>query len=147
MLDDALVTESRRNDSDLAARLMRALTDPDFALEERDRHPDLSQVSDEELGSLLVAAYRVDASATHAMTMVRFAVEDAAGERQPRYTPDACRRMFEALVERCEEHGRADLTRFFVLAGDRQVEDLDEVVDLMADPDLVFIKLVALVGG
>ncbi|OIJ96060.1 hypothetical protein BIV25_18780 [Streptomyces sp. MUSC 14] len=36
---------------------------------------------------------------------------------------------------------------FFVLAGDRQVEDLDEVVDLTADLDLVFIKLVALVGG
>nr|WTB33403.1 hypothetical protein OG781_31500 [Streptomyces sp. NBC_00830] len=36
---------------------------------------------------------------------------------------------------------------FFVLAGDRQVEDLDEVVDLTVDPDLVFIKLVALVGG
>ncbi|MGW7409531.1 hypothetical protein ACWGI9_38560 [Streptomyces sp. NPDC054833] len=36
---------------------------------------------------------------------------------------------------------------FFVLAGDRQVEELDEVVDLTTDPDLVFIKLVALVGG
>jgi hypothetical protein len=36
---------------------------------------------------------------------------------------------------------------FFVLASDRQVEDLDEVVDLIADPDLVFVKLVALVGG
>ncbi|MCX5093585.1 DUF4132 domain-containing protein [Streptomyces sp. NBC_00365] len=96
---------------DLAARLMRALTDPEFALEERDRHPDLSQVSDEELGSLLVTAYQVDASATHAMTMVRFAVEDAAGERRPRYTPDACRRMFEALVEKCEEHGWVDLVR------------------------------------
>ncbi|MFI9251824.1 hypothetical protein [Streptomyces sp. NPDC053069] len=35
----------------------------------------------------------------------------------------------------------------FVPAGDRQVEDLDEVLDLSADPDLVFIKLVALVGG
>ncbi|TPQ21559.1 DUF4132 domain-containing protein [Streptomyces sporangiiformans] len=92
----------------LAARLMRALTDPDFALE--DGHLDLSQVSEEELGSLLVAAYRVDASATHAMTMARFAVEDAAGERQPRYTPDACRRMFEALVEKCEKRGWADLT-------------------------------------
>ncbi|MEU9322789.1 hypothetical protein AB0D91_03100 [Streptomyces canus] len=34
-----------------------------------------------------------------------------------------------------------------VLAGDRQVKDLDEVVDLTVDPDLVFIKLVALVGG
>jgi hypothetical protein len=36
---------------------------------------------------------------------------------------------------------------FYVLASDRQVEDLDEVVDLIADPDPVFIKLVALVGG
>ncbi|MEV7612752.1 hypothetical protein [Streptomyces sp. NPDC089799] len=36
---------------------------------------------------------------------------------------------------------------FFVLAGDRQAEDLDEIVDLTRDPDLVFIKLVALVGG
>ncbi|MGW2936577.1 hypothetical protein ACWDA7_33050 [Streptomyces sp. NPDC001156] len=36
---------------------------------------------------------------------------------------------------------------FFVLAGDRQVEDLDDVVDLTVDPGLVFIKLVALVGG
>ncbi|MGW1803203.1 hypothetical protein ACWCQN_47250 [Streptomyces sp. NPDC001984] len=36
---------------------------------------------------------------------------------------------------------------FFMLAGDRQVEDLDEIVDLTVDPDLVFIKLVALVGG
>ncbi|MEV4676569.1 MULTISPECIES: hypothetical protein [Actinomadura] len=36
---------------------------------------------------------------------------------------------------------------FFVLAGDRQVEDLDEEVDLTAGPELVFIKLVALAGG
>ncbi|MFH9554221.1 hypothetical protein ACIBAH_21855 [Streptomyces sp. NPDC051445] len=36
---------------------------------------------------------------------------------------------------------------FFVPAGDHQVEDLDEVVDLTAGPDLVFIKLVALAGG
>lgn len=36
---------------------------------------------------------------------------------------------------------------FFVLTGDHQAEDLDEVVDLTGDPDLVFIKLVPLVGG
>lgn len=36
---------------------------------------------------------------------------------------------------------------FFVLAGDRRAEDLDEVVDLSGDPDLVLIKLVALAGG
>ncbi|MEU6421815.1 DUF4132 domain-containing protein [Streptomyces spiralis] len=93
----------------LAARLMRTLTDPDFTLEGDDRHPDLSQVSDEELGSLLVAALRVGASAPHTMRTVRFAVEDAARERQPRYTPDACRRMFETLVEKCQERGWADL--------------------------------------
>ncbi|WP_339154084.1 hypothetical protein [Actinomadura luteofluorescens] len=36
---------------------------------------------------------------------------------------------------------------FFVLAADRQVEDLDEEIDLSGDPDLVFVKLVPLVGG
>lgn len=36
---------------------------------------------------------------------------------------------------------------FFMLAGERQVEHLDEVIDLTADPELVFIKLVQLVGG
>jgi hypothetical protein len=36
---------------------------------------------------------------------------------------------------------------FFVLAGEHQVEDLDEVVDLTEVPHLVFIKLVQLVGG
>ncbi|GAA4105464.1 hypothetical protein [Actinomadura miaoliensis] len=36
---------------------------------------------------------------------------------------------------------------FFVLVGDRQAEDLDEIVDLGGDPDLVFIRLVPLVGG
>ncbi|MDT0462599.1 hypothetical protein [Streptomyces gibsoniae] len=36
---------------------------------------------------------------------------------------------------------------FFVLTGNRQAETLDEVVDLTTAPDLVFIKLVALVGG
>ncbi|MFB4314509.1 hypothetical protein [Actinomadura sp. 21ATH] len=36
---------------------------------------------------------------------------------------------------------------FFMLAGDRQVEDLDEEIDLSGDPELVFIKLVPLAGG
>ncbi|MEU3956406.1 hypothetical protein AB0F45_29465 [Streptomyces achromogenes] len=36
---------------------------------------------------------------------------------------------------------------FFVLAGDRQVDDLDETVDLTTDPNLVFIKLTPLAGG
>ncbi|MFD7440780.1 DUF4132 domain-containing protein [Streptomyces sp. NPDC059909] len=93
---------------DLAARLMRALTDPDFELGER--WPDLSQISDEELGGLLPAAYRVGRSAPHSMMTVRFAVEDAGRERQPRYTPDACRRMFEALVAGTDSRDWADLT-------------------------------------
>ncbi len=36
---------------------------------------------------------------------------------------------------------------FFVLVGARQVEDLDEVVDLTAASDVAFVKLVQLVGG
>ncbi|MEU8797611.1 hypothetical protein [Spirillospora sp. NPDC048819] len=36
---------------------------------------------------------------------------------------------------------------YFVLAGDRQVEDLDEEVDLTTGLNLVFVKLVPLAGG
>ena len=36
---------------------------------------------------------------------------------------------------------------FFVLVADRQVEDLDDVVDLTAAADVAFVKLVPLVGG
>ncbi|MEV6116393.1 hypothetical protein AB0L59_28965 [Streptomyces sp. NPDC052109] len=61
-------------------------------------------------------------------------------------------RLREARRVDAERHAeiaeRAFLANgFFVLAGDRQVEDLDDVVDPTVDPDLVFIKLVALVGG
>lgn len=92
----------------LAARLMLALTDPDFEPEEGDL--DLSQVSDEELGGLLPSTYGLNRAPTHTATTVRFAVERAGRERQPRYTPDACRRMFEALVAGTEDRDWADLT-------------------------------------
>ncbi|MFF5208646.1 hypothetical protein [Streptosporangium sp. NPDC000396] len=36
---------------------------------------------------------------------------------------------------------------FVLLIGERQVEDLSEVIDLTADPVVSFIKLVPLVGG
>lgn len=36
---------------------------------------------------------------------------------------------------------------FLLLVGDRQVEDLDEEVDVSVDTDVVFLKLVPLVGG
>ncbi|MFF9453037.1 DUF4132 domain-containing protein [Streptomyces flaveolus] len=111
MLNDAPATHRSGHDSpptSPAVRLMRALTDPSFTGEDG-RH-DLSQVTDEELGSLFVAAYRVDASATPARRAAAFTIGAAVRERQPRYTPAACRRLFELLVEECEEHGWADLT-------------------------------------
>ena len=36
---------------------------------------------------------------------------------------------------------------FFVLVGDRQVESLDEELELKVDTDVSFVKLVPLVGG
>ncbi|WP_422740141.1 hypothetical protein ACN263_13485 [Micromonospora sp. WMMD729] len=36
---------------------------------------------------------------------------------------------------------------FLLLVGDHQVDDLDEEIDLRADPDVAFVRLVALVGG
>lgn len=36
---------------------------------------------------------------------------------------------------------------FILLVGDRQVDDLDEVVELTGDPVVSFVKLVPLVGG
>lgn len=36
---------------------------------------------------------------------------------------------------------------FFILVGDRQMEDLDEALELKVDTEVSFVKLVALVGG
>lgn len=36
---------------------------------------------------------------------------------------------------------------FVLLVGDRQVDDLDEEIDLTGDPVVAFIKLIPLVGG
>ncbi|GGO25119.1 hypothetical protein [Micromonospora parathelypteridis] len=36
---------------------------------------------------------------------------------------------------------------FLLLVGNRQIEDLDEEIDLLADPDVAFVRLVPLVGG
>jgi hypothetical protein len=36
---------------------------------------------------------------------------------------------------------------YVMLAGGRQVEELDEIIDLTADPEIVFVKLTPLVGG
>ncbi|CAL9632812.1 DUF4132 domain-containing protein [Streptomyces sp. enrichment culture] len=90
-----------------AERLMRALTDPEYEIP--DRYGDLALVSDEELGTLMPAAYAVRAGSPHGMTATRLAVQSAGEKRSPRYTPDACRRMFEALVAGTETREWADL--------------------------------------
>ncbi|MEV4160813.1 hypothetical protein [Nonomuraea dietziae] len=36
---------------------------------------------------------------------------------------------------------------FLLLVGDRQIEDLDTQIDLIADPVVSFVKLIPLVGG
>jgi hypothetical protein len=36
---------------------------------------------------------------------------------------------------------------FVMLVGDRQIDDLDETIDLTTDPQVAFVKLVPLVGG
>ncbi|MEY9210616.1 hypothetical protein NI17_014505 [Thermobifida halotolerans] len=52
-----------------------------------------------------------------------------------------CGRQVEAAERAFQRNG------FVLIVGDRQVEDLDETVDLTADPEITFIKLVPLVGG
>ncbi|WP_406162472.1 hypothetical protein OG806_42235 [Streptomyces sp. NBC_00882] len=87
---------SHTQEPDLAGRLMRALTDPGFEIEVP--YGELPRLSDEELGTLLPEARRVHLSAPGRSTRLAHAIEHAARDRRPRYTPDACRRMFEVLV-------------------------------------------------
>ncbi|WP_238359903.1 hypothetical protein [Micromonospora fiedleri] len=67
-------------------------------------------------------------------------VLNAGREQGERRRVDAARQV--ALAE--EAFGR---NGFVVLVGDRQVEELDEEVDLRRDTEVTFLKLVALVGG
>ncbi|MFF4272112.1 DUF4132 domain-containing protein [Streptomyces sp. NPDC001536] len=83
--------------------MVRALTDPACTLDVRSG--DVSGLSDEELGELLPVAHGVDAEAPAAMRQAGVTVRYAAREREPRFTPDACRRMFEALAARQGEAG------------------------------------------
>ena len=50
-------------------------------------------------------------------------------------------RQFDAAVTAFARNG------FVVLVDDRQVEDLDEPIDLRRDTEVTFLRLVALVGG
>ncbi|MBC6460397.1 DUF4132 domain-containing protein [Actinomadura sp. HBU206391] len=65
--------------------------------------PDLSQVSDEELGVLLLTAYANTAGS------LRFAVQHAVETRQVRYSPDSCRRLLAVLVDGLARRDAADL--------------------------------------
>ncbi|MFG2089786.1 MULTISPECIES: DUF4132 domain-containing protein [unclassified Spirillospora] len=95
----------------LTARLLRTMTDPSPEDEEEFRgyRPDMSQISDEDLGTLMPAAYAA-VGAPYVSTSIRFMVEDECRERQPRCTPEACERMFAALVGGLDRRKWADLT-------------------------------------
>ncbi|GGV08558.1 hypothetical protein GCM10010182_30010 [Actinomadura cremea] len=97
---------------DLVARLHRVLTAP--APEDAGfvvTGAELAALPDAALGDLLPDAYAVPAKVkAWEATSARFAVEDAARERQPDFTPDACRRMFDALVTGLPRRKWADLT-------------------------------------
>lgn len=49
--------------------------------------------------------------------------------------------QFAGAVEAFSRNG------FVLLVGDRQIDDLDEVLDVRADTEVVFLELVALAGG
>ncbi|WFE24836.1 hypothetical protein O7623_15455 [Solwaraspora sp. WMMD791] len=63
---------------------------------------------------------------------------DPAARRRPRVDPDTQVALAETAFRR---------NGFVVLVGDRQVEDLDDEVDLRRDTEVTFLKLVPLVGG
>ncbi|MDL4770854.1 MULTISPECIES: hypothetical protein [Thermomonosporaceae] len=73
-------------------------------------------------------------------------VEPPAAERAlrrglPRTGPVAWEPHAEAACRAFTRNG------FFVLVGGCQLDGLDDEIDLAGDPDVVFIKLVQLVGG
>ncbi|MFA1545378.1 DUF4132 domain-containing protein [Actinomadura chokoriensis] len=96
---------------DLAARLLRAMTDPAPEDEEESRtwYPELWRISDLQLGDLLPVAYGLGRKEVPVSTSVRFMVETEIRERQPRFTPQACERMFAALVDGLRARKWADL--------------------------------------
>jgi hypothetical protein len=59
--------------------------------------------------------------------------------------PDAPPQDREQQADLAERAFRAN--GFFLLVGDRQVEELDEAVDLRAAPEVLFLRLLPLVGG
>ncbi|WP_203881232.1 DUF4132 domain-containing protein [Planotetraspora kaengkrachanensis] len=81
------------------------MTDP--AAERPDPLPDVSQLSPFDLGTLLPLAYR--AAGNGVAGGMRFLVEDAARQRRPLFTPEACLDLFVALVNGLNARKWADL--------------------------------------
>ncbi|NUP45642.1 MAG: hypothetical protein HOY76_53630, partial [Streptomyces sp.] len=92
-----------------AERLLRALTDPKSPLVGAERYTAVKAVSAEELGTLIPAALRIGASSPAELRGVRYSVMGEAESRTPRYTPEGCREVFEALAEACERPDWPDL--------------------------------------
>ncbi|ANS69454.1 hypothetical protein SLINC_7230 [Streptomyces lincolnensis] len=107
MLHDDLA-DPRTATAPLADRLLRALTDPDVRIEVP--YDELPRLSDEELGILLAEAHAVPSSAPLETRRLALDIRGASRDRRPRYTPDACRRMIEALAARSEDEGWVNLT-------------------------------------
>ncbi|CCK27928.1 hypothetical protein BN159_3549 [Streptomyces davaonensis JCM 4913] len=91
------------------------------------------------------------------MGQVTFVDETTMGEREtgPRLDVAEERLTVRELIRRRmrrEEDRRLALKAFtanglIVLVGDRQVTDLDEEVDLTADTEVTFLRLIPLAGG
>ena len=74
------------------------------------------------------------------LVMPEGAVPTPAGFRMPSRRPVDWEQAAESL-KAFRRNG------FFILVDDRQITDLDEELELTADTDIRFIRLVALVGG
>ncbi len=99
--------------SPLAERLLRVLTEPSPEADSFSRErPDISRLTDEELGALVPAAYQVRIAGGDRARLVGTVeddVWDAVRERQPRFAPESCVRMFAALVAGLGARQWADL--------------------------------------
>lgn len=73
------------------------------------------------------------------------ATETALNGRKPISHPIKRHVDWEAQYERALQAFARN--GFFVLVGERQVEDLDEALELKVDTEVSFVKLVPLVGG
>ncbi|WP_328873398.1 hypothetical protein OHT76_26810 [Streptomyces sp. NBC_00287] len=91
------------------------------------------------------------------MGQVTFVDETTMGQREPGPRLDVAeerltvRELIGRRMRRKADRERAlkafTANGLIVLVGDRQLTDLDEQVDLTADTEVTFLKLIPLVGG